>query len=1076
MTGSNHNIQDIYELSPLQQGMLFYTLKNPDAGMYVVQLACLLQGELETAVFQEAWQRMVERHPIFRTAFFWKEAEKQLQVVYKQCEPPLEQLDWRDFPAEEQATRLETFLEADRRRGFEFSRAPLMRLTLIRLAGDLYRFIWSYHHVLLDGWSLSQVLQEFFIFYETILQDEHYPMPATNPYRDYINWLQQQDRSRAETFWRGQLQGITGPTPLVMEDANLGVEQALEIGIEHGELEIQLPVETTAALQRLVQKNRLTMNTMVQGAWALLLSRYSGEQDVVFGTIVSGRPASLPGVESIVGPFINTLPLRVHLDPALSTLSWLQQLNGQQVEMRDYEYSALVDVQGWSEVPRGQPLFETSVVFENYPLEASLQDEQLSLKISELRDIERTNFSLGLLALPGPRLMLKIAYDVRRFKAETVGRMLARLELLLEAIKDDCEQPLGELPFLLAEETQQLLGSWNETAVPYLQGECIHHLFEAQVARTPEATAVTFEERDLTYTELNGQANRLARYLQREGVGPETLVGINIPRSPEMVVAVLAVLKAGGAYLPLDPDYPDSRLPLILEDTQVALIVTQQRLAAELASYPVRLFCLDVEDETLAEFSADNLEVAMSADNLAYIIYTSGSTGTPKGVAVAHDGLANLVTFQQAWFSVGPGSQVLQSATLNFDGSVWEILPSLCNGATVHLATLETVITAPSLIALLQERGITIASLPPALLSTMSPAVLPALQTLISVGEACPPAVLAQWAPGRRFFNGYGPTESTVAVTAGELQADDPLITIGRPLPNKKVYVLDERQQLVPTGAAGELCIGGVGLARGYLHRPDITAERFIPNPFSDEPGGRLYRSGDLVRYLPDGRLEYLGRIDNQVKIRGFRIELGEVETALNRHPDILESAVIAREDNPGNKRLVAYYRAGKESGIEPEIVRNYLRTQLPPYMIPAAFMPLAAFPLTANGKVDRRALPTPVVQRSRRTLVAPRTEMERTLAAIWQEVLEMERVGIEDNFFDLGGHSLLMMRVNGKLQNSLKRDVPMVALFQYPTIKTLAEHLAGDGADNVIEQTRDRVARQKEALRRRKKRMQTRG
>lgn len=1073
---AENKIQDIYELSPLQQGMLFYTVKNPEAGLYIVQLTCTLQGNLDEHAFAEAWRRLIERHTILRTAFFWKEAEKQLQVVYKESPLPLEQIDWQDKPAAEQAQALEQFLEADRVRELPFNQAPLMRLALIQLAADKQQFVWTYHHVLLDGWSLSQLLQEFFTLYETIRQDELYLLPPVRPYSDYIHWLQKQDRAKAETFWKNLLQGVHSPTPLPFDQhASLATEIDLGVGIEHGEADLYLSEETTAVLQQLVKEHQITLNTLVQAAWALTLSRYSGQSDVLFGTVVSGRPPSLPGVESIVGPFINTLPMRVHIDPAQPTIDWLKQLNLLQIEMRDYEYSALIDIQGWSDIPRGQSLFESSVVFENYPLGASLQDSNLSLNITDLRDLERTNFALGLLALPGPQLLLKLSYDLRRFSEETAYHLLSRLQLLLTAVQADCYQPVGQLPLLTAAEKEQLLVDWNQTETPYPAGKTVPDLFEAQVAQTPDATAVTFGTQTLTYAQLNQQANRLAHYLRQQGVGLETLVGINVERSLEMVVALLAVLKAGGAYLPLDPDYPDSRQPFILADSQLRFLLTKQARAADWPAEQLHIINLDAIGPELAQQSSQNPTPLATADSLAYVIYTSGSTGQPKGVLLPHEGIANLTAVQQEWAQVGPGSQILQFATLNFDGSVWEIFPPLCLGATVHLHKLETLLNANALLALLAEKQISLATLPPALLGSLPPADLPHLRTLLSVGEACPPHVVAQWAPGRTFINGYGPTECTVAVTLAAIQPEDGHITIGRPIANKKLYILDEKQQLVPMGMSGELCVGGVGLAKGYLNQPELTAVRFIPNPFDDDPHGRLYRTGDRVRYLPDGRLEYLGRLDNQIKLRGFRIELEEIETHLTQQAGVAEGVVVLREDTPGDKQLVAYYRpdTAVADSLDSITLRNQLRGRLPSYMVPSRLVSLSSFPLTANGKIDRQALPVPPPLAPTQ-IVPPSNELEKTIATIWQDLLQIETVSIEDNFFDLGGHSLLSMRVSSKLQQALKRDIPIVLMFQYPTIKSLAAHLSQDGSgqEQLVQEARSRIEQQKAALQRRKKQM----
>ena len=540
------NVEDVYSLSPMQQGMLFHSLYSPDSGMYFEQLSCTLNGDLNVSAFQGAWQRVVERHPVLRTAFIWEGLDEALQVVRQQVKVPWEQHDWRAFSPIMQREQLKSFLQADRERGFDLSVAPLMRLTLLQVDENAYHFIWSYHHLLLDGWCLSLLLKEVFALYKAFSQGQDLHLVRSRPYRDYIAWLQQQNLSQAEAFWRQALKGFTAPTPLVVGKAvgNLSSQQE-----SYDEQQIQLSAATTQALQSFAQHHQLTLNTLVQGAWVLLLSRYSGQEDVVFGATVSGRPADLVGVESMVGLFINTLPVRVLVSPQAHLVQWLQQLQAQQVELRQYEYSPLVQVQGWSEVPRGLPLFESIVVFENYPIDASLQQGG-SLEFRNVRALERTNYPLTLAADPGAQLSLQLSYDCRRFDADTITRMLEHFQILLEGIVADPKQGLSDLPMLTAKERQQLLVEWNHTQVDYPKDVCIHQLFEAQVERTPDAVAIVFEDQQLTYGELNRRANCLAHYLRSLGVGPDTLAGICVERSLEMVVGLLGILKAGGAYVP----------------------------------------------------------------------------------------------------------------------------------------------------------------------------------------------------------------------------------------------------------------------------------------------------------------------------------------------------------------------------------------------------------------------------------------------------------------------------------------------------------------------------------------------
>ena len=1048
------DIEAIYSLSPMQQGMLFHSLYAPASGMYVEQMSCVIEGGLNVPAFERAWGQVVARHSILRTAFTWKRLDKMLQVVHRQVEVPLAQSDWRDLSPAEQQAQLDAFLKAQRAQGFDLSRAPLIRLALMRTGDDAYYFVWCHHHLLLDGWSLPLILKEVLAFYEANCRSQAAQLEPAKPYRNYINWLEKQDLSQAESFWRQTLKGFTAPTPLVVDHRS-----APETG--YAELETQLSTETTAALHALARQNQLTLNTLVQGAWALLLSRYSGEEDVVFGATVSGRPAELPGAEMMVGLFINTLPVRVRIPFEAPLTSWLKSLQAQQVELRQFEYSPLVQIQEWSEVPRATPLFESIFVFENYPVDASLRELKGSLKFHDIHSIEQTNYPLTVVSGPGAQLPLKIAYDGRRFSADIIRRMLGHLRTLLQGMAANPDEQLGSLPLLTEAEQHQLLIEWNDTAAPYLAHKCAHQLFEDQVERTPDALAVVFEDQRLTYAELNQRANQLAHHLQTLGVQPETLVGICLERSPEMIVSVLAVLKAGGAYLPLDPTYPPERLAFMLEDSGAPVLLTQSHLLERLPTNDARIVCLDSYWPAIAQYPISNYQLPITSDNLAYVIYTSGSTGQPKGALLQHRGLSNLIYSAVPLLGITGESRVLQFASFSFDASVFEIFMTLAAGAALHLARQETLSSVLDLTRLLQEQAITVVTLPPSLLALLSPEELPALQTIISAGEACPVEVAARWSAGRRLFNGYGPTEATVGVsfynTAG-LPQNAATVPIGRPIANTEFYILDSHLRPVPVGVPGELHIGGLGLARGYHNRPELTAEKFIEigelenSPILRLRSGQvsnspiLYKTGDLARYLPDGNVEFLGRIDQQVKVRGFRIELGEIEAALGQHPALQAAVVIARDearDNArGEKYLAAYIVPKSEPAPGVDELRRHLQATLPAYMIPSAFVTLNELPRLPNGKVNRKALPAPDRSGLEATYVAPRTPTEEILASIWGRVLNVERVGVHDNFFELGGHSLKATQLVSRVREAFNVELPIRSLFESPTVAGLAAHL----------------------------------
>ena len=1042
---NQQNIEAIYPLSPMQEGMLFHSLMAPESGMYFEQLICTLEGDLNPAAFQQAWQQIVARHPVLRTAFVWKRLEKNLQVVQKQVEVPFEEIDWRDLTATEQTRRLEEFLRSDQQRGFKLNEAPLFRLTLFRLNEARYQFILSNHHLLLDGWSLPILFKEVLTCYEAFHQQRPVHLPSVRPYREYIAWLQKQDLDAAEQYWRKTLNGFTAPTPLVVEQPSGNASAENENYLKKA---IYLSEETTTALQNLARTHRLTLNSLVQAAWAILLSRYSGEEDVVFGATVAGRPPQLPEVESMVGLFINTLPVRVTIDSCLKLSDWLNRLNAQQFEMRQFEYCSLTQIHGWSEVPRDLPLFHSILVFENYPVNQALQQRAGSMKVSDIHAIEKTNYPLTVVSGPGRELPLEIAYNTENFREDTIQRLLQHLAKILESFVENPSREVGQIQILTATEAQQILIDWNNTRVDFPQEKCIHQLFEEVVAQFPANTALTFQNQTVTYEALNQRANQLARFLRKQGVGPEVLVGIFVERSPEMIIGIMGILKAGGAYLPLDSQYPEERLDFMLTDTNAPVLLTQEHLLTRLPITTQKVVKLDTDWEAIARESNNNLgDVGLRPENLSYVIYTSGSTGRPKGVQLHHRGVGSFIQFYSRLFEIGPQDHVLQFFSYSFDGSVADIFVALFSGATLCLIDQDNVLPGPGLVQLMRNQQITFALLPPAVLAALPVDEVPTLKKVASGGESTNLELVKQWTPSRTYFNLYGPTEATVVATAfktNNFDSEEDNIPIGRPIDNTQLYLVDEHLRPVPVDIPGELLIGGVGLARGYLNRPELTAEKLIPNPFATEPGERLYKTGDLVRYRPDGNIEFLGRIDHQVKLRGFRIELGEIEAVLNQHAAVQRAVVLAREDEPGEKRLVAYFVTDNSVDAPPDSQQFYifLKEKLPEYMVPAFFVPLEKFPLTPSGKIDRKKLPRPDESQLKtgRAYVAPRTPDEEVLAGIMADVLGLKQVGIDDNFFELGGHSLLGIKLQSRIRNTYQIELPLVKIFESPTVAQLAQ------------------------------------
>ena len=1046
---SKKDIEDIYGLSPLQQGMLFHTLSTENSTLYFEQVNFTFRGKVDISALKRAWDRVVERHTVLRTSFAWKEIKKPVQIVHRHRALDWVELDWRSIDATEQKKALVEYAEADRARRYDMSRVP-MRLALIRLEDETYHFIWSYHHVLIDGWSLQIIFGEALSFYRAFSNGQELNLPEPTPFRAYIAWLLRQNLGEAETFWRSTLKNFLAPTSLPFDFVHSG--GSADVPRYHGQ-HFFLASTTSAGLQHLARQYQLTLNTIAQGAWALLLSRYSGNRDVLFGATVSGRPAELPGVEAMVGPFINTLPLRVRLDEKQNVVRWLQQLQLDQLEARQYEYSPLAQVQGWSEMGRGHGLFDSLLVFQNLPINSSSPQHQPALGIraevnEQSNNFERSN-SLQLTVLPGERISIGLTYDQRRFSEETIARLLKHFQRVLEVFVAEPEITVGEVSLLSEAEKRQLLCDWNRSDTAEYEAECIHRLFEEQVEQRPEQIAVEFGGERVSYRELNERANRLGRYLREQRVRAEVVVGLCLERSIEMVVGVLGVLKAGGAYLPLDPGYPLERLSFMLQETGVPLLLTQERLLDQLPGHWGEVLCLDTEWAAReGAYEGENLGSEVRAENLAYVIYTSGSTGRPKGVSVTHHGLRNLARAQQRAFGLSPGDRVLQFASLSFDASVSELFVTLSAGGTLCLPAPREALVGEAWVAEMERQGINVVTVPPSLLAMTEPREVGQLRSLIVAGEACSRRVAAAWSEKvERLVNAYGPSEATVCASMnGDVRREleesggrEP--SIGRVIEHAELYIVDEQMQPVPVGVSGELYIGGVGLARGYWRQPELTAEKFVPHPFSERAGARLYRTGDLARYLADGRVEFLGRRDQQVKLRGYRIELGEVEAVLRSQSGVQDAVVVVQEGAGGEKRLVGYVVRDEGAGaVTMSEWRSRLSEQLPEYMIPALVMELRELPLTANGKVERRALPEPDGARPElgTSYEAPRNEVEAELCRIWAGVLGLERVGIHDNFFELGGDSILSIQIVARANQKGLRLAPR-HLFEQRTIAALA-------------------------------------
>ncbi len=901
--------------------------------------------------------------------------------------------------------------------------------------------------------------------------------------------------SEPEDFSCIALSGFTATTSLVIDRAAAG---GRDQPYSHAEKQIQLSQTATIELKSLAQEYELTLMTLVQGAWALLLHRYSGESDVVFGVTRACNQSALSGMESMRGHLLNVLPIRLCVSSELPLLPWLKELHAQWLVLQECEQTLLTQAQEGSDIPSDTPLFESPLFFENDQMHSAWQ-VQGSDQENRFQLGEQTSFPLVVSLSAGAQLLLKIEYDQQRFSPPTITQMLEQLVTLLEGMTANPHQCLTELPLLTAAQQQQLLVEWNDTQVNYPQDNCIHQLFEAQVEQTPDSVAVVFgapkhpQDQQLTYQQLNCRANQLAHHLQQIGVKPDVLVAINLTRSLDMAIAILGVLKAGGAYVPLDPAYPKERLAFMLADTQAPVVLTQAQLVQGLPEHQARVVCLDTDWEAIISHNSQaNPESSVTLDNLTYAIYTSGSTGRPKGVTLTHRALSNLILWQLQNSTLTSQARTLQFASLSFDVSFQEMFSTWCAGGTLVLISEELRLDAASLLQFIYNQKIERLFLPFIALQHLAEAValnglIPVtLREIVTAGEQLQTnhyiTSLFNQLENCTLHNQYGPSESHVvtAFTLTGSPSDWPALPpIGRPIANTQIYLLNHHLQPVPVGVPGELYISGMGLARGYLNRPELTEEKFIPNPFTQNShSSRLYKTGDVARYLSDGNIEYLGRIDNQVKIRGFRIELGEIETVLGTHPGLKQAVVMVREDEPGDKRLVAYLVAKEGQQLVTTELRRYLLDKLPDYMIPAIFITVAAMPQTPSGKIDRRALPAPDSQRPQleQAYVAPKSELECFLANLWSSLLKLDQVGIYDNFFELGGNSLLTLQMVLQVQQKLEIEFPVVKLFQHPTISELANYLSVGRSDRPSsDKHQERAQRQKAAFDRRKQSIRTR-
>ena len=1046
----------LHPLSYGQKSLWFVYQLAPDSVAYNVVYAARIASEVNATGLKVAFQAVMDRHPCLRTTYTAIDGEP-AQVVHDFVEAPFHAIDASNWSLETLSDRMNK--EADV--PFDLERGPVLRAHLFVRSTKEHCLLITAHHIAVDALSMDVLTQDLCKLYN---REALRPLPLQ--YADYVRWqVETLASTRGDELWEYWQKQLSGDLPVL----NLPTDRrrptvqtyrgATHISVLNGDL--------TRSLKEVAKDNHATLYMTLLAAFQVLLHRYSGQEDISIGSLMAGR--SQADFAGIVGYFVNPVVIRANLSDSPTFTAFLAQVRRTvlaALEHGDYAFPMLVERLHPNRDPSRSPLFQSAFVWINgrekpgtqqlLSFKSNQTTPQVASPTLELEPIaggqRGSEFDLVLTIIEEVKsLTLQLRYNTDLFDAATMVRMTGHLQTLLKAIVENPENPIPALSLLTSGERRQLLEEWNDTNRDYPKEKCLQGLIEAQADRTPDAVAVVYEDKQLTYRELNARANQLAHYLKSVGVGSEVLVGVCLERSIEMVVGIVGVVKAGGAYVPLDPSYPRERLVFMLEDAQVPVLITQEHLVGRLRESSARVICLDRDAQVLAAESVENLPSMVTPENLAYVIYTSGSTGQPKGVMNTHKGICNRLLWMQVAYQLTDADCVLQKTPFSFDVSVWEFFWPLLAGARLIVARPEGHQDSAYLVKLISEQKITTIHFVPSMLQVFleEPGVenCSSLKRVICSGEALSSALQ------KRFFarvaaelhNLYGPTEAAVDVTfwACERESNRSTVPIGRPIANTRIYILDRYMQPTPIGVPGELCIGGAGVARGYLNRPELTEEKFVADPFSEEPGARLYRTGDLARYLADGNIELLGRIDHQVKVRGFRIELGEIEAVLREHPALRDAVVLAREDVPGEKRLVGYVVAADLLPTTGEL-RSFLQNKLPDYMIPGVFVYLQALPLTTNGKVDRRALPAPDTARPglESAFVAPESGIEKTLAEIWRGVLGVEQVGIHDNFFDLGGHSLLAMQVVSRIRDAFEVSLPLIDLFEKPTVAGLAERI----------------------------------
>ncbi|MEK8127215.1 amino acid adenylation domain-containing protein [Paenibacillus filicis] len=1042
-------VEDVWALSPMQEGLLFHYVMEPESAQYLEQLVLRLLGDIDPDCFRQSWQAVMNANEILRTVYRWEKLDKPVQIIRKHREPSISFVDLSELDELGREAALAVLQERDKAEGIDLRREPF-RLALCRLGRSTYALILTYHHILLDGWSTGILLKEFMSAYQALSGNRPWVPPVKPSYKTFLIYIQSQDAQKRESFWRSYLSGFETKTPLPIDK-----RKKERVTVTHHE-NLLLAGDAWDRLHACAAREELTVADILYSAWGLLLHRYGNTGDIVFGTTVSGRPPELRGADGMVGLLIHTLPLRVRITGDLTVSGLLAQVSASSREREEHQAVPLADLKQYASFTGTESLFDSIVVIENYPLDQAVRGSGGPLTLTGHAMLESTNFPLALTVTSLNPLQVQLQYNAELFKLETVQALGRHFVRLLDALTREGNVRLASIRMLDEAEVTKLTQSFRDTAVAYPEHRSVHELFEEQAAKQPDAVALQFLDQTMTYGQLNAQANRVARFVRNLGIGENDVIGLMAERSLDMIVGIFGILKAGAAYVPIDPDYPQERIAYLLGHSRTEVLLTAGR-RARAAAYGAntRVFAVSeiVSDES---WDDRNLNLSLDPDRLIYVLYTSGSTGNPKGVMIRTRAFVNLLHWFTTEFRIGADDHVLLIAPSSFDLAQKNFYCTLVTGGKLTLFD-----PGPydynRMSDVIHSHRITLLNCSP---SAFYPLIdfnettdfirLSPLREVFLGGEPIHVNRLSAWLRSPRFraeiVNTYGPTECTDIAAFYRMKPSEtgqaPTIPIGQSIYNTQLYVLDASLQLLPDGRIGELYIGGAGLAKGYYQAPELTEERFVPHPFVE--GERLYRTGDLVRWLPDGQLDYIGRTDYQVKIRGMRIELAEIEAVLLRHEAVEEVVVIDWQSAGDAKYLCAYLLCVTEAGVD--AIRDYAASRLPDYMVPSYFIPLEYMPLTPNGKIDKKALPEPRVSRQADPSAWDGgSETELKLAAIWQQILGHGQVGREDPFFEIGGNSILLFKLHSEIERSYPNKVKITDLFTYPTIAKLARVIEAD-------------------------------